>query len=44
MARGEHRWREAVEREEGYKEAAKRARFERAARAAQASMFEQEGL
>ena len=44
MARGEHRWREAVEREEGYKEAAKRARFERAARAVQASMFEQEGL
>ena len=44
MARGEHRWREAAEREEGYKEAAKRARFERAARAVQASMFEQEGL
>ena len=44
MARGEHRWREAAEREEGYKEAAKRARFERAARAAQASFFEQEGL
>ena len=42
MARGEHRWREAAEREEGYKEAAKRARFERAARAAQASIFEQE--
>ena len=44
MARGEHRWREAAEREEGYKDAAKRARFERAARAVQASMFEQEGL
>ena len=44
MARGEHRWQEAAEREEGYKEAAKRARFERAARAVQASMFEQEGL
>ena len=44
MARGEHRWREAAEREEGYKQAAKRARFERAARAAQASFFEQEGL
>lgn len=44
MARGEHRWREAAEREEGHKQAAKRARFERAARAAQASMFEQEGL
>ena len=44
MARGEHRWREAAEREEGYKEAAKRARFERAARTAQASFFEQEGL
>lgn len=44
MARGEHRWREAAEKEEGYKEAAKRARFERAARAVQASMFEQEGL
>ena len=43
MARGEHRWREAAEREEGYKEAAKRARFERAARAVQASFFEQEG-
>ena len=44
MARGEHRWREAAEREEGYKQAAKLARFERAARAVQASMFEQEGL
>ena len=44
MARGEHRWQEAAEREEGYKQAAKRARFERAARAVQASMFEQEGL
>ena len=44
MARGEHRWREAAEREEGYKQAAKRARFERAARAAQASFFEKEGL
>lgn len=44
MARGEHRWQEAAEREEGYKQAAKRARFERAARAAQASFFEQEGL
>ena len=44
MARGEHRWKEAAEREEGYKQAAKRARFERAARAVQASMFEQEGL
>lgn len=44
MARGEHRWREAAEREEGYRQAAKRARFERAARAAQASFFEQEGL
>jgi hypothetical protein len=44
MARGEHRWKEAAEREEGYKQAAKRARFERAARAAQASFFEQEGL
>lgn len=44
MARGEHRWREAAEREDGYKEAAKRARFERAARAVQASFFEQEGL
>ncbi len=44
MARGEHRWREAAEREDGYKDAAKRARFERAARAVQASMFEQEGL
>lgn len=44
MGRGEHRWREAAEREEGYKQAAKRARFERAARAAQASFFEQEGL
>ena len=44
MARGEHRWREKAEREEGYKQATKRARFERAARAAQASFFEQEGL
>ena len=44
MARGEHRWREKAEREEGYKQAAKRARFEGAARAAQASFFEQEGL
>lgn len=44
MGRGEHRWKEAAEREEGYKQAAKRARFERAARAAQASFFEQEGL
>ena len=44
LARGEHRWKEAAEREEGYKQAAKRARFERAARAAQASFFEQEGL
>ncbi len=44
MARGEHRWREAAEREEGYKQAARQARFERAARAVQASMFEQEGL
>lgn len=44
MARGEHRWQEAAEREDGYKEAAKRARFERAARAVQASFFEQEGL
>ena len=43
MARGEHRWREKAEQEEGYKQAAKRARFERAARAAQASFFEQEG-
>lgn len=44
LARGEHRWKEAAEREEGYKQAAKRSRFERAARAAQASFFEQEGL
>lgn len=44
IARGEHRWQEAAEREDGYKEAAKRARFERAARAVQASFFEQEGL
>jgi hypothetical protein len=44
MARGEHRWREAAEREEGYRQAAKRARFERNVKAAQASFFEQEGL
>jgi hypothetical protein len=45
MARGEHRWREAAAREEGYKEAARRARFERAAnQVRQASMFEQEGI
>ncbi len=44
MARGEHRWREKAEQEEGYKQAAKRARFERNVKAAQASFFEQEGL
>jgi len=43
MARGEHRWREAAEREEGYKEAAKRARWH-SDKGEQMGMFEQEGL